>query len=48
MKKMRKEDGHKRRKAQLEIIQVLFRMLEQAVLQQFGSNAGENLGAGQQ
>ena len=45
MGKRRKEDGHKRKKAQSEIIQVLLRMLEQPLLQQFGSNAGENIGA---
>ena len=44
MKERRKEDVHKRKKAQSEIIQVLLRMLEQPVLQQFGSNAGENIG----
>ena len=45
MRKGRKEDGHKRKKAQSKIIQVLLRMLEQPVLQQLGNDAGENIGA---
>ena len=45
MEKGRKEDGHKRKKAQSEIIQVLLRMLEQPVLQQLGNDVGENIGA---
>ena len=45
MRKRRKEDGHKIKKAHSKIIQVLLRMLEQPVLQQLGSNAGENIGA---
>ena len=48
MRKRKKEDDHKRRKAQLEITQVLLRMLEQPMLQQSGRNAGENIGTGQQ
>ena len=48
MKKKRTEYGHERKKAQSELIQVMLRMLEQPVLQQSGSNAGENIGAGQQ
>ena len=48
MRERRKEDGHKRKKAQSEIMQILLRMLEQPVLQQSRSNAGENIGAGQQ
>ena len=48
MRKRRKEEDHKRRKAQLEITQVLLRMLEPPMLQESGRNAGENIGAGQQ
>ena len=48
MRKRRKEDDHKRRKAQSEMTQVLLRMLEQPMLQQSGRNTGENIGAGQQ
>ena len=48
MRKRRKEDDHKRRKAQSEMTQVPWRMLEQPMLQQSGRNAGENIGAGQQ
>ena len=48
MRKKMKEDDRKRRKAQLEMTQVLWRMLEQPMLQQSRRNAGENIGAGQQ
>ena len=48
MRERRKEDGHKRKKAQSEIMQVLLQMLEQPVLQKSGSNPGENIGTGQQ